>query len=1080
MFVRVLVELDSQDFSVTRKANPIDSLFNKLFNPELLESSRRLPALINFLCKWAVSSTRTGLHRSIIVACLLEYLQSKVPPTFNFQTCLLNFLDNDAPPSPSVDPPGFRSLVCLFAELIDRGLFNHDAFVRTYIARGIFDCSFHPLSNVESAHSTSTANIFQLSSAPLNINNNFSVQSEISEDNDRNSMDNPDSVRSDLGGVLPQRHACDLNRHLQYLIHFPLPQDESYTHEQNQRAQLLYGSSSRAHSRAREIPRKLSRDIVKLFTKSAHRLDVVHGEMGKRRKNKERVMEAGATPNGGQQRFGGGAKETRSLEELLEAISARFRSLNYYDMECVISRSMPAYLRSLSGSTTTSSGGGVDPLTSDSTGITTSSPSVPNTSSGLRDHIYYPAHNSIFLFFELIETSLNILSLLDTVVETLERLQASPVTPPYPCMSSYISVIWMRAIGILRAHQAVLLTQRKLQQRLFYCMIEQLRRSAPEKVQIRRCIFEYLKSLFMSSAYVKQLYNTASLINLDSFFHQMGLNSRVNPEKLKTLVHDALKEVLQYRDPDRLAVLMDRVVDHSIQCPELTVEWLPAVAALVNPSPHGGSVGMVPLVNSPGAQNLFSDLTGLLDDPEGWDNLTSLIGNLLSHHCIDTEKLFDKLINPSLALGLDQSSAPIDSRSEPTVRIACHILHRLFTVEATSMTTNTATPQEGQPSFTFRVIEPSLLSAALRQVKYTVFIDTLKMLMIHSNKGKPLELVDEAGEDGSAAGSDDNSSDNDRDSERETDDGHADSSLDPTDTFDSADGPPVSKNKRKRRRVHLASSKTKRKRVMGANQRRSASSVGLLNSRRKSRLASCVHQSTCTFLATGQPPSDAEIREMSLRDFAHLVLREICVTPWVREYFYRISAHLLQENVLIDKVISRNQTRFLLHVIYHPYDVKWVDLAATSDNVAEAMLALISSVNIWTLHATLMELNLLCRQIPETSSEEALDQVANRIVNGFNEQALAYLKTNSTLGEQLPEALPDIEIPESDNSWFLPSLIAKLPHELKMRIVTKTCEVGSSCLTFCYAICLKIHASLLKNASLSAFHWALSRLFLER
>ncbi|KAH9286461.1 Mediator of RNA polymerase II transcription subunit 12 [Echinococcus granulosus] len=1050
MFVRVLDELDSHDFNQSVETHPIDSLFKKLFHSEHLESPRSITALVTFLCKWAVSPTRTGIHRSIILACLLDYLHSKLP-NFNFQTCLLAFLDIHAPPSPIVDGPGFRSLVCLFAELIDRGLFNHDAFVRTYIARGVFDSSLHPLANADSVPPslTSSSALPPPTTAaglhPSSLNNNFSVQSEISEDNDRTSMDNPDSVRSDLGNGLPQRHSCDLNRHLQYLIHFPLPQDDSYAHEQNQRAQLLYGSSARAHSRARETPRKVSRDIVKLFTRSAHRLDVVHGELGKRKKNKERGVDVSGTPNG-TQRGSSGTKETRSLEELLEAIATRFRCLNYYDMEYVISKSIPAYLRSLSGTispnTTTTSGG--DSLVADSSGIVASSPSAPNSS---RDHIYYPAHNSLFLFLELIETSLNILSLLDTVVETLERLQASSLSAPYPCMSSYLSLIWLHAIGILRTHQAVLMTQPNLQQRILTCLIEQLRRGTQEKLQSKWCILEYLRSLYLSSAYVKRLCTpSVSLSTFESLQHQLALNSQTSEilrrlrtcaEDRKTLVDETLKGVLQCRDPDRLVALSDRFVDYTVQCPELALEWLPSMAALVNPSLRGGGVGISSSVTSPGVQNFNSEMSSQLDDPVEWDNLASLIGTLLAHHCIDTEKLFDKLINPSLAFGLDQSSAPIDSRSEPTVRLACHILHRFFTVETVT--------QDAQP-FSFRVSEPSLLSSALRRVNYALFIDTLKMLMIHSNKGKPLELIDEAGEDGSAAGSDDNSSDNDRDSERETDDGPADSSLDPTDGFDLTDGPPVSKNKRKRRRVHLAPSKNKRKR--GVNARRSTSGGSLLNMRRKNRLASCIHQSTCAFLSTGQPPSDADLREMSLRDFAHLVLREICVTPWVREYFYLISTRLLQKNVLIDKMISSNQTRFLLHIIYHPHDVKWIDLAATSDNVAEAMLSLISSVNVWSLHATLMELHLLCHQISVTSSKEVLDQVANRIVTSFNEQAIAYLKSTpmgafsaSTYGEQLPEALPDIEIPENDNSWLLPSLIAKLPPELKTQIVTKTCDI---------------------------------------
>uniref|UniRef100_A0A5K3EY81 Med12-LCEWAV domain-containing protein n=1 Tax=Mesocestoides corti TaxID=53468 RepID=A0A5K3EY81_MESCO len=1084
IFVRVLDELDFQDFSITRETHPIDGLFKKLFLPELLQSPRSLSALVIFLCKWAVSPTRTGLYRSIIVACLLEHLRSNLPGGqllgFTFQTCLLTFLDQYAPTSPTAEPAAFRALVCLFAELIDRGIFNHDAFVRTYIARGVFDSSLHPLANNDHASVPSTT---------LHTSNNisnFSIQSEISEDNDRNSVDNPDSVRSDLcggaGGGLPLRQSPDLNRHLQYLIHFPLPQDESYAHEQNQRAQLLYGSSMRAQLRSRDTLRKLSRDIGKLFTKSAYRLDVVHGELGKRKRNRERSMDLSGTPNNSQRSSFGttsSAKESRSLEDLIEVIQTRFRSLNYYDMECVISKNMPTYLRVLSGTTSASvsagggGGGGLGDVATESfhtdASVAASSPSTFNSG---RDPIYYPVHSSIFLFLELIETSLNIICLLDTVADTLERLQASSPAAPYPSMSSYLSLIWLRAIGVLRAHQAVLLTQPDLQQRIFACLIEQLRRGGHERLQSRRCILAYLKDLSYSSAYVKRLWVVWSQTlrsgdsqeagvqpspqrAFDSIFNQISLGRpseivislRENSERRKVVVHDTLKEVLQYRDSERLAALFETIVDYSVQCNELALEWLPAMAALIGPNTTTATV-ISSSPNSP-STNVESGLR--LDDPVAWDNLTSLIGTLLAHNCLDAVLLFEKLINPSLAHGLDQSSVPVDSRLEPTVRVACHILHRLFTAETVCQPSGQQEGQQSQSLPTFRVSEPLLLTGALQKVAdsrgaYIYLIDSMKMLMIHSNKGIPLEFADEGGEDGSAAGSDDNSTDNDRDSDRDTDDGHADSSLDLYDGFDLTDGPPTSKNKRKRRRVHLASSKNKKRR--GVNAKRNSAGSNLFNSRRRNWLPGRIHRSTCNFLTTGQPPSDSEVRAMPLRDFAHLVLREICVTPWVRENFYRIPGLLLANNVLIDNMISGNQTRFLLHIIYHPHDVKWVDLAANPENVAEVMLSLISGVNIWTLHSTRMELNLLCMHISPTSSKEALDQVANRIVTGFNEQALSYLRTASggafndaSSTYLLPEGLPEIEIPESDNSWYLPSLIAKLPHELKMQIVTKTCDI---------------------------------------
>ncbi len=1047
MFVRVLDELDSHDFNVARETNSIDTLYKKLFLPDLLESTRSVSALVIFLCKWAVSPTRAGLHRSIIVACLLEHLRASLPH-FGFQQCLLNFLDQHAPATPA-DTTGFQSLVCLFAELIDRGLFNHDAFVRTFIARGVFDSSLHPLVNNENPSALGTA----LHSSRTNNNiGHFSVQSEMSEENDRNSVDNPDSVRSDLGGGagVPggAQSSPDLNRHLQYLIHFPLPQDESYAHEQNQRAQLLYGSSMRAQNRARETVRKLSRDIGKLFTKSAYRLDVVHGELGKRKKNKE-----GGTPNSNARgNISGGAKEPRALEELIEVIQTSFRTLSYYDMECVISKNMPTFLRVLSGNSTVSSTNNAASLSESlNESLLAESSTAGSSPSAAANPIYYPMPTSIFLFFELIESSLNIVSLLDTVVNTLERLLATSLTAQHLCMSSYLALVWLRAIGILRTHQAVLLTQPDLQQRVVICLIEQARRGRLDKLQCRQCILTYQKDLHYASAYVKFLFanwNQPPHLRAFEVFPQTPpevlSRLRKSPDMRSTMINNTLRAARLEEDPERLTTIFESVIEYTLQCPEM--DWVPAIhefikGASASTSPAPGSPGTLPLSQEGSSQRLSDHVI--------WDNLAHLICALLARQCIEAETIFDKLINTALILGLEQASAPVDSRIEPTVRLACHILHRLFNADsAVSLRRQQQTQSQQldgqtahQPSFssTFRVFEPLLLTSALQKVTYVHLVDTLKMLMIHSNKGLPSDYGDE-NEDGSTVGSEDNTSDDDRDSDRDSDDIHGESSIDLTDGFDLTDGPPAPKNKRKRRRVHLAS-KSKRRR--GAGMKRNSSGLGLL--KRRNLLPNRIHRCTSNFLTTGQLPTDPEIRTLPLRDFAHLVLREICVTPWVRSYFYRESGSLLQENVLIDNMLSSNQTRYLLHIIYHPHDAKWMDLAARPDNVPEAMIALISGVNIWMLHATRMELNLLCKQ---STARDAFEQVANRMVTGFNDQALASLKSSNpadiTAVDQLPDGLPDIEIPETDNSWYLPSLIAKLPQELKMQIVTKSCDVSYS------------------------------------
>nr|VZI13395.1 unnamed protein product [Spirometra erinaceieuropaei] len=1136
--VRVLDILDRQDFSIAKEFCPLESLFKELFLIYKPDDLRCVYSLVTFLCQWVVSPTRTGLHRAVVVACLLEHFKSTYQSgnQFFFQECLINFLDQHAPSpaastSTAYESSCFRSLVCLFGELIDRGIFDHDAFVRTFIARGIFDNSVHPYAqeslgcNQLSAsglagsmgsynlpgNSTNRATTMGCSILPAtNLSGNFSIQSEVSEDNDRNSVENPDSVRSDFGGLssvpMITRHNfsnlstehTNLNHHFQFLIHFPIPQDPSYSHEHNQRAQLLYGTM-RARCRAKDRIRKLVRDLTKVFTKNTYRLDVVHGEMGKRKKNKDRDKESAASGGTNPTHFQGAAsqrtsKDTRPLEEIHDELLQRYRCLSYYDMECVISQTTPIFLKTLSGSGGSSasvSGDASDvcgipdqhslalPLTSSPVQMAQNSGhgslSLPSASS--HEPVYLPVPHTIFLFFDMIEASLNLTCLLDTVVETLERLQAA--SPRSQFMSSYMSIVCLRIIGILRTHQPVLMTMSDLQLRVFSCLMYQVRQGK-EKAHCKRCIVAYLNDLLKASCivarennrypdpysrnnvflrpsehfesvfavsrnYVEELLTNTG--DSRAAFRACIEDVRTNPQARVNFVYKALVAVSDSRTYEHLNYLFDLFAELMSQCIDFQTTWLEALSAIVAPRAYADS----------GATTL--DMPVWLENSHIWDNLASLIGTLLAKQCLPTSDFFVHFVCQALAQGLDQGSAPVDSQHEPTVRFACHLLHRLFAAEpcstghlATSapLANTDADQNSSTPSYPpFRVSEPLLLAGALQKVTNVIFVDTLKMLMVHSDKGVPdtdesetdKRLDDEGdGKTGSVRVSDqeDNSSDNDTRGDSASDDNadYGNSSVDTLDDLDAVDGP--TKSRRKRRRVHLAS-KSKKRRGRGA--RKNVPSCHTANRR---VLPNRIHPVTCNYLTTGTPPTDAEIKSLRLRDFAYLVLREVCVTPWVRETWYRISSLLLQEKVLIDKDFSRSQARHLLHILYRPHDVKWVDTALKNNSIADAMMALLTNLSIWTLHSTWMEFELLYKQVSSTQEADPLPYVAQSVVENFNEQALEYLKGGSSdtaSAGELPDGLPDIEVPKSDSIWLLLSLVSKLPTQLKVSIVKTTWDI---------------------------------------
>ena len=122
--------------------------------------------IVHTLCEWAVTSMRSGEHRSFVVAKLLERKQSEWIYQQNggqsesatgdnenddknsesdmymnmnigtplFQNQLFQYLDMSAPKMDN--PLEFSNLVLLFHELICYDVFSHDAYLCSLISRG--------------------------------------------------------------------------------------------------------------------------------------------------------------------------------------------------------------------------------------------------------------------------------------------------------------------------------------------------------------------------------------------------------------------------------------------------------------------------------------------------------------------------------------------------------------------------------------------------------------------------------------------------------------------------------------------------------------------------------------------------------------------------------------------------------------------------------------------------------------------------------------------------------------------------------------------------------------------------------
>uniref|UniRef100_A0ACB8FAH3 Mediator of RNA polymerase II transcription subunit 12-like protein n=1 Tax=Sphaerodactylus townsendi TaxID=933632 RepID=A0ACB8FAH3_9SAUR len=166
--LHTLEVLDRHCFDRSDSSNSMETLYHKIFWPNQSKDNQEVApndeAVVTLLCEWAVSSKRSGKHRALAVAKLLEKRQAEIEaercgeaevldekesissssvagsslPVF--QNVFLRFLDTQAPslsdPNSEYEKMEFVNLVLLFCEFIRHDVFSHDAYMCTLISRG--------------------------------------------------------------------------------------------------------------------------------------------------------------------------------------------------------------------------------------------------------------------------------------------------------------------------------------------------------------------------------------------------------------------------------------------------------------------------------------------------------------------------------------------------------------------------------------------------------------------------------------------------------------------------------------------------------------------------------------------------------------------------------------------------------------------------------------------------------------------------------------------------------------------------------------------------------------------------------
>jgi len=118
------------------------------------------------------------------------------------------------------------------------------------------------------------------------------------------------------------------SRHMQYATHFPLPQDDTSSHESNQRLAVLFGVG-KARDNARHVLKKVSREILWIYGRK-NCIDVASGDLTKRKKKEEGSV---------------------SVTSNLELLFSKFQRLLYHDQHIVTSQCTAAVLEQMASFT---------------------------------------------------------------------------------------------------------------------------------------------------------------------------------------------------------------------------------------------------------------------------------------------------------------------------------------------------------------------------------------------------------------------------------------------------------------------------------------------------------------------------------------------------------------------------------------------------------------------------------------------------------------------------------------------------------------------------------------------------------
>ncbi|EEC08725.1 thyroid hormone receptor-associated protein, putative [Ixodes scapularis] len=1016
---RVLGALDALDrhsFDRVEANNSLDTLYAKIFSradqsqapmaagggagleggaPQLVAPPPQDEPIVRLLCEWAVTTKRSGEHRALVVARLLEKRQNELsvekyndadlvdekdsqdsgaPPMGLpvFQNLLVNFLDTEAPvldDKPTFENRAvFANLVLLFAELIHCDVFSHDAYMCTLISRGYF--ASHPpggatlpsTANPPATGGTPEPSLTgfldpSLGPSPGPVGVGWNVQMDMDDagldadldkilqnikEGQQNMSDQPDSVGSDKeeGGSLQGPNT-------------PLVDHPGVGGGGSGHGGGLSGGDRTASGGAQAATRSKNWALRHLqytthfplpqegglWSHDCNQRHILLYGVGKLRdearhalkKVTKELLKLFAKKASMDIADGGKVKRHARDAFNFEAVTARFQALSFFDQHVVAQTCAASVLEMLGG-----------------------------FAAGSSNHL--PLVDYIAFLFDLMELSLNIHGLIEFGLQLLKELvevENQLAQKGSALSGTYATSLGLYIVGLFYRYHCCLLVSQDytLQACESLCKIVKNVANPAECTSAERCILCYLHDLYSSCYYFKSKHSEI----FGSFYSKVKqtLYAPQTPSALNLLWNTTY--MIECINNPRLNEISTLCAELTASCGSLSAEWLGVLKALCCSSNHACG---------------FIDVLTQVDvgDLSIHDNLAVFTCILVARRCFSLQDFVVHVAIPSL-LSASPVSGAADQDAESGARLTCHLLLRLFrTVDPSPP------PSLPRPLFLIRSpCDRHLLSAAHSSMRVEPVLAVLKAILVLGDASTP----------GMEAKSKMDSSQG----KGEPSINELLGSIDDTD-FDLGVPPSLGR--------HPSS--------VGGSRGTATESAGL-------------------------------------NDFAKYALGQICSQQWIHERCLRDPDVLCSSDLLLDPMLSHKQAETLLQMICHPKGNG--RSSEESCNQKQVVTQILLGLDQWSLRVSWLELQLMykqCASPPEVSAW--LENVAKATIDAFQ---LTSEDSRSPGGAGDPSAAlfgrsggNGSGRQETDRIWFVAPLIAKLPAAVQGKVLRAAGQVLES------------------------------------